>query len=207
MSFLLSARASHQTFSPWSIAGSLTLGSLLLSGCASQDPFAQSYSTSESSYTDASGAVSELSVEQRQDPITFSGKASDSTTVSSEDFLGNVLVVNFWYAGCAPCRSEIPHLQALYEKHAEAGVQFLGVNLYDAPDVIHSFEREKGVTYPSVVDRDTGSVLLAFSKQVPPKATPTTLVLDRDGRAAARIVGAISDPGILDAMIRKVLAE
>ncbi len=63
------------------------------------------------------------------------------------------------------------------------------------------------MTYPSVLDRDTGSVLLAFSGTVPPKATPTTLVIDKKGRVAARILGAIPDRSILDTIISSTLAE
>ena len=70
-----------------------------------------------------------------------------------------------------------------------------------------SFEKDKGVTYPSVLDRDTGSVLLAFSKTVPPKATPTTLVIDKKGRVSARILGAIPDRSILDSLISDAVAE
>jgi hypothetical protein len=62
------------------------------------------------------------------------------------------------------------------------------------------------VTFPSVLDRDTGSVLLAFSKTVPPKATPTTLVIDKQGRVAARILGAIPDKSILDSLISDAVA-
>ena len=130
-----------------------------------------------------------------------------ATPSASQDYAGKVLVVNFWYAGCPPCRVEAPALQQLSQKYAAQGVAFLGVNLYDSAQTAESFEKEKGVTYPSVLDRDTGSVLLAFSKTVPPKATPTTLVVDKEGRVAARILGAIPDKSILDSLISDAVAE
>lgn len=98
-------------------------------------------------------------------------------------------------------------LQSLSQKYADRGVAFLGVNLYDSAQTAASFEKDKGVTYPSVLDRDSGSVLLAFSKTVPPKATPTTLVVDKKGRVAARILGAIPDKSILDSLISDAVDE
>jgi len=151
--------------------------------------------------------VSEYAAGNRGEPVSFSGKLIDGTTVSDKDYAGKVLVVNFWYAGCPPCRVEAPDLEALSKKYAAQGVGFLGVNLYDTASTAESFEKDKGVTYPSVLDRDTGSVLLAFSKTVPPKATPTTLVIDKQGRVSARILGALPDRSILDSLISDAVAE
>ena len=181
---------------------------LLLSGCTANDSLAAQYrSGSGQNYIAGDGSVSEYAAGNRGEPVSFSGKVIDGTTVSDKDYAGKVLVVNFWYAGCPPCRVEAPDLEALSKKYAAQGVGFLGVNLYDTASTAESFEKDKGVTYPSVLDRDTGSVLLAFSKTVPPKATPTTLVIDKDGRVAARILGAIPDRSILDTLISDAVAE
>ena len=181
---------------------------LLLSGCTANDSLAAQYrSGSGQNYIAGDGSVSEYAAGNRGEPVRFSGKLIDGTTVSDKDYAGKVLVVNFWYAGCPPCRVEAPDLEALSKKYAAQGVGFLGVNLYDTASTAESFEKDKGVTYPSVLDRDTGSVLLAFSKTVPPKATPTTLVIDKNGRVAARILGAIPDRSILDTLISDAVAE
>lgn len=180
---------------------------LFLSGCTSNDALANQYrSGSGQNYIAGDGSVSEYAAGNRGAPVSFSGTLADGTSVSSKDYAGKVLVVNFWYAGCPPCRVEAPDLQSLSEKYASQGVSFLGVNLYDTASTAASFEKDKGVTYPSVLDRDTGSVLLAFSKTVPPKATPTTLVIDKEGRVAARILGAIPDKSILDSLISDAVA-
>lgn len=180
---------------------------LLLSGCTSSDALANQYrSGSGQNYIAGDGSVSEYAEADRGAPVTFSGTLADGTAVSSKDYVGKVLVVNFWYAGCPPCRVEAPDLEALSQKYAAQGVSFLGVNLYDSASTAASFEEDKGVTYPSVLDRDTGSVLLAFSKTVPPKATPTTLVIDKQGRVAARILGAIPGRSILDTLISDAVA-
>jgi thiol-disulfide isomerase/thioredoxin len=181
---------------------------LLLAGCTSSDSLANQYrSGNGQGYIAGDGSVSEYPSDKRGDPVSFQGKLADGSSVSSKDYAGKVLVVNFWYAGCPPCRLEAPDLQALSEKYAADGVDFLGVNLYDTASTAASFEKDKGVTYPSVLDRDTGSVLLAFSKTVPPKATPTTLVIDKKGRVAARILGGLPDRSILDSLISDAVAE
>jgi len=181
---------------------------LALSGCTANDSLAKQYrSGNGQNYIAGDGTVSEFAAGNRGDAVSFTGTLQDGSTVSSADYAGKVLVVNFWYAGCPPCRVEAPDLESLSNKYKAQGVGFLGVNLYDSAQTAESFEKEKGVTYPSVLDRDTGSVLLAFSKTVPPKATPTTLVVDKKGRVAARILGAIPDKSILDSLISDAVAE
>ncbi|AGW42558.1 thiol:disulfide interchange protein [Leifsonia xyli subsp. cynodontis DSM 46306] len=184
------------------------VAALLLAGCSSNDSLAAQYrSGSGQGYIAGDGSVSEYPSDKRGEPVRFQGKLADGAAVSSKDYAGRVLVVNFWYAGCPPCRLEAPDLEALSRKHASDGVEFLGVNLYDSASTAASFEKDKGVTYPSVLDRDTGSVLLAFSNAVPPKATPTTLVIDKKGRVAARILGGLPDRSILDSLISDAVAE
>lgn len=181
---------------------------LALAGCTADDSLAKQYrSGNGQNYIAGDGTVSEYAAANRGEPVSFTGTLQDGTKVSSADYAGKVLVVNFWYAGCPPCRVEAPDLQSLSQKYASQGVDFLGVNLYDSAQTAASFEKDKGVTYPSVLDRDTGSVLLAFSKTVPPKATPTTLVVDKKGRVAARILGAIPGKSILDTLISDAVAE
>ena len=181
---------------------------LLLTGCTSSDSLASQYRAGTGqNYIAGDGTVTEYAPANRGSAVSFTGPLGGGGTVTSERYAGTVLVVNFWYAGCPPCRAEAADLESLYTKYQPKGVGFLGVNLYDAEGTAASFEKDKGVTYPSVLDRDTGSVLLAFSRSVPPKATPTTLVIDKKGRVAARILGAIPGRGILDSLISDALAE
>jgi thiol-disulfide isomerase/thioredoxin len=190
------------------IAAVAAATTLVLAGCTADDSLAKQYrSGNGQNYIAGDGTVSEYADANRGEPVSFTGTLQDGTKVSSSDYAGKVLVVNFWYAGCPPCRVEAPDLQSLSQKYAAQGVDFLGVNLYDSAQTAESFEKDKGVTYPSVLDRDTGSVLLAFSKTVPPKATPTTLVVDKKGRVAARILGAIPGKSILDTLISDAVAE
>lgn len=180
---------------------------LALSGCAS-DPLAEQYREgSGKNYIAGDGTVTEIAAEERAAPIEFSGTLESGATATSADYRGRVLVVNFWYAGCAPCRVEAPDLQALWTKYQDRGVGFLGVNIRDQADTALTFSNTFGITYPSVIDADSGAVQLAFSGVVAPNAVPTTLVVDTEGRVAARVLGRISDASILDALIKTALEE
>jgi peroxiredoxin len=183
------------------------LSLLLLAGCAS-DPLADQYKDgTNTNYISGDGVYKEYAPEQRQDPVDFTGVSDAGVEISSADYAGEVYVVNFWYASCPPCRAEAPDLQALSEDYADKGVEFLGVNTYDQAGSSEAFARTYGITYPSILDANDVAVQFAFSKSVAPNAVPTTLVVDREGRVAARWSGMISDPSILESMIDRVIDE
>ena len=188
------------------LVASAAVIALGLSGCSS-DPLAEQYREgSNKNYIAGDGSVTEIKLDNRGDVITFSGTTETGATVSSTDYLGNVLVVNFWYAGCAPCRAEAPDLEQVYTETSPEGVNFLGVNVRDQAATIDSFNKRFGITYPSIIDQD-GQAQLSFAAQVPPNAVPTTLVLDSQGRVAARILGQLKDPSILSTLIHDIAAE
>ncbi|MDX2025086.1 TlpA disulfide reductase family protein [Microcella sp.] len=181
---------------------------VVLTGCTANEDLADQYrSGNGQGYISGDGAYTVIAEADRGEPIEFEGVIETGDTVSSDDYRGEVLVVNFWYAACPPCRLEAPDLEALSQQFAPDGVRFLGVNIYDQAPTAMSFAEEFGVTYPSILDVNDGSVRLAFAGQVAPNAVPTTLVLDQQGRVAARISGVISEPSVLRSMITDVLAE
>jgi thiol-disulfide isomerase/thioredoxin len=202
----MSARTSrqiHRLVVAISIASAVAL-----TGCTANDDLAEQYrSGSGQGYISGDGAYTVVAEADRREPIDFEGTIENGDKVSSDDYRGEVLVVNFWYAACPPCRLEAPDLEALSQQFAPDGVRFLGVNIYDQAPTAMSFAEEFGVTYPSILDVNDGSVRLAFAGQVAPNAVPTTLVLDQQGRVAARISGVISEPSVLRSMITDVLAE
>ena len=179
---------------------------LTLTGCSS-DPLAEQYREgSNKNYIAGDGSITEINLENRGDVISFTGNTETGETVNSADYLGNVLVVNFWYAGCAPCRAEAPDLEQVYQETSPSGVNFLGVNVRDQAPTIDTFNSRFGITYPSVIDQD-GQMQLAFASQVPPNAVPTTLILDAQGRVAARILGQLKDPSILKTLVTDIAKE
>jgi peroxiredoxin len=180
---------------------------LILAGC-SADPLAKQYESGTTpGYISGDGSVETYDVADRGDPITFTAQTDTGETVSSDDYAGHVLVINFWYAGCPPCRVEAPDLEKVYQEFTGNGATFLGVNVRDQAEQAQSFERELGVTYPSVIDANDGTMLLAFAGRVAPNAVPTTLVVDAQGRVAARFLGLIEAPSTLETIVRETIAE
>jgi len=185
----------------------LVVATLLLAGCASNDTLANQFKSGDNkNYIAGDGTVSEYAAADRGAAVTWRGVTEAGSVLSSDNLSGVVTVVNFWYAGCAPCRAEAKDLEALYKEFLPSKVQFVGVNVRDTAGTAQAFDRAFGMTYPSIIDNNTGSVVLAFTGVVSPQAVPTTLVIDRKGRVAARILGRL-EKGTLKAMIQKVVAE
>lgn len=180
----------------------------LLAGCASTDSLAQQYREGDDKgYIAGDFRVVEIPEPERGEAVVFAGVTETGESVSSDDYRGGVLVVNFWYAACGPCIAEAPALEQVWQKYRDDGVSFLGVNTYDQPATALSFARDNGITYPSVIDVNDGKVKLAFAQLTPIQATPTTLVIDRDGRVAARVIGQLEGASILSTLVADALAE
>lgn len=190
------------------VVATAALVGLGLAGCSTSDPLAEQYrSGTEQNYIAGDGSLLEIAQSNRGDAIVFEGIDEYGAAISSSDHLGEVLVVNFWASYCVPCRVEAPDLQALSEEWEDNGASFLGINTWDEPDTAIAFSRTYGVTYPSIMDAASGSAQLAFAGNVPPSALPTTIVLDKQGRVAARILGQIKAKSILDSLIERVVNE
>lgn len=183
------------------------LTALLLSGCASDSSLSDQYREgSNKNYIAGDGTVAEWAIVNRGDPVEFNGTSEDGTSIDAAEYRGSVLVVNFWYAACAPCRAEAPDLEALNQEYTDKGAQFLGVNIRDQADTATAFATTYGITYPSIID-DGGLVSLAFAGKFAANAVPTTIVLDAEGRPAARILGRIASQSILSTLIADTIAE
>jgi len=100
----------------------------------------------------------------------------DGGTVRLSDLQGKAVLVNFWATWCQPCRSEVPHLVAAYERYRQEGLEIVAVNLQEDEDTIADFVEEFGVEFPVVVDR-SGDV--ADEYRVP--GIPTSYFVDRSG--------------------------
>ncbi|MHA7146701.1 TlpA family protein disulfide reductase [Arthrobacter sp. TmT3-37] len=185
----------------------LATATLLITGCSAQNNSLaeQANAGDNKNYIAGDGSVAEYAPGTRSEPVDVMGELYDGTTVDSSQWVGDVVVLNVWYAACAPCRVEAPMLQTLSSSFAPEGVRFYGINVRDEKSTAEAFERNFGITYPSFVDRD-GKLLLSLTSYVPPQAVPTTLVLDRQGRVSARILG-VADESTLKTLIADALAE
>jgi len=178
-----------------------------LSACA-PDPVSESFLSGENTgYVAADGAIVEIPEAERGEPVDFGGVTETGEEFDSADLAGQVTVVNFWYAGCAPCRVEAADLESVWQEYQGDGVSFVGINTRDQADTARAFSNEYGITYPSLIDVDTAEAKFAFAQAVPIQATPTTLVLDKKGRVAARIIGPIDGTSILSTLVGDALAE
>ena len=127
-------------------------------------------------------------VGQRPKAPDVSGTTVTGAHLSLSSYRGDTVVLNFWGSWCAPCRAEAPALATLARQLQPKDVRFVGIDIQDQPDSARAFMQTFNVSYPSVSDPDD-QIALDFHSTVPPAAIPTTLVIDRSGRIAARIFG------------------
>ncbi|MEJ2863018.1 TlpA family protein disulfide reductase [Actinomycetospora flava] len=122
-------------------------------------------------------------------PISGESLLEQGRTISTDDWRGQVVVLNVWGSWCGPCRGEADALDQVASASAPRGVQFLGIDVRDQRDAAADFVRDRGVVYPSIYD-PPGRSLLAL-RGYPRNAVPSTIVLDRQHRVAAVFLTAI----------------
>lgn len=116
---------------------------------------------------------------------------------------GKVVLVNFWATSCATCVAEMPQLVAMQARLDTRGLRTLAVAMaYDAPANVVRFVQNRQLPLPVVID-NLGAMARAFGDV---EATPTTFVIDRQGRVVQQIVGA-PDFKALDALLNKLLDQ
>jgi thiol-disulfide isomerase/thioredoxin len=187
------------------VPAALLAAAVLLAGCSTTGADEPVRGADQQGYVGSGGALTRIEPDQRTVAPTLSGpQLGTDKTVSTADYAGKVLVLNVWGSWCAPCRAEAADLQAASEA-TRADAQFVGINTRDfAPAAPEAFLRAQGVTYPSIFD-PSGQTLLKLGGQVPPSAIPSTLVLDRQGRVAIRVLGTVSKATLTD-MVGEVAA-
>lgn len=179
--------------------------SLLLTGCAGSGLYADTPVVTIPATAPATiegVGVTIIPAEERQQSIVIAGATADGTALSTSAHAGDIVVVNAWASWCPPCIEELPLLASASETYADQGVTFLGLNSMDDPIAAASLLGSS--VYRSIDDRD--GAILATIPGVPPKSLPSTVVLDRQGRIAVRIIGPVR-PGQLEQAIDSLLAE
>lgn len=158
--------------------------------------------TWEDNCTTTPAGVIECGPGQRPEPVTVTGELLDGGSYDLTRDRGTVVVVNFWGSWCPPCRAEADDLEAVYQATKASGVTFLGVNSRDDRDKAKAFEQGR-VSFPSLFD-PPNRVGLDF--EVTPSSTPSTLILDRDGRIAVAIRRPTT-AGELRPLVERIAAE
>jgi len=133
----------------------------------------------------------------------FTLQARDGGVVSLSDHVGEVVLINFWATWCGPCREEMPHLEALFQRYSELGFTLLGVNVEEDSSLSDKFLAETPVSFPILFDPDN-----RVSELYDVVAMPSTVIVDRSGDV--RFVHRGYQPGFEDeyqSQIRALLRE
>ncbi|MFB7911615.1 TlpA family protein disulfide reductase [Kitasatospora sp. NPDC056076] len=157
--------------------------------------------------TEKGTSIGRAAADGRRDAPEVTGQTLEGGPAALADHRGKVVVVNIWGSWCGPCRTEAPALERLRQHYQGQDVEFLGINTRDQ-DIANArrFQQEQGLTYPSLFD-PAGTQLLRFpAGTLDAGSLPTTLVVDRRGRLAARALGGQSYDA-LESMVEPVLAE
>jgi thiol-disulfide isomerase/thioredoxin len=177
---------------PLKLIGAFT-SALLLSGCSGGGT-----SSTAENFIAGNGLVTFILPSERQPAPEISGD-----TLNGIPYLqpkGRVVILNVWASWCAPCRAEAPALAALSNMYPE--VSFVGLLTRDNFSTARAFVKRFKIPYPTLVDE---SILIKFRNSLVANAIPSTLVIDRNGKVAARISGEITVASLTD-LINKVEA-
>lgn len=108
------------------------------------------------------------------------------------EWLGQVLLCNFWATWCAPCRAEMPLLDALQRQYGANGVQVVGIAADNAAKV-REYLREIRIGFTILV-AEAAAIPLMRAAGNSAGALPFTAMLDREGRLRHRKLGAYTEP-------------
>lgn len=132
------------------------------------------------------------------------GTLIDGSAYDVNDHRGHVVVVNFWGSWCGPCVAEAPALEQVYRDYHARGLDMVGIDIRDNKASATAFIRDHALTYPMVFD--PANTLALRLHGIAPNVTPTTVVIDRQGRVAARQSGAILYTTLRD-VVQRALRE
>ncbi|MEO6997361.1 MAG: TlpA disulfide reductase family protein [Terracoccus sp.] len=201
------ANADRRTVLRWAGAAVAAAVVAMTSACSS-DPNSvaeQAQNGDRKGYVAGDGTIELLPIDQRGSAVTLEGTTLEGKPWSMKDAAGAVLVVNVWGSWCPPCIEETPDLQKAWKKvqSEKKNVAFIGLDKLEQPETGLAFKKANGVTYPSLA-YDGGVPILSLQGKA--AATPTTLVLDVQGRIAARVAGPVTTSTLLG-LVDDVLDE
>ncbi|MFJ6721173.1 MULTISPECIES: TlpA disulfide reductase family protein [unclassified Streptomyces] len=209
MSLGQAPRRRRSTSGRVSLLTAVTLASALtLTACGDSDSGKPSGSAG-GNYVAGAGGISTVAKGERTQAPKLDGETVDGKTLDTTTLKGKVVVLNVWGSWCPPCRAEAPYFAKVSKELTDGGkdVAFVGLNIRDnSKQNATAFEENFGITYPSLYDPD-GRLILRFPKgTLNPQSIPSTVVLDKEGKIAARTLVALNETQ-LRSMIDPLLAE
>lgn len=152
---------------------------------------------------DSNGStVEHIAPDARHTVLTVSGTTLQGQALSTASYRGKVVVLNYWGSWCGPCQAETPDLKAAWKQLQGKDVQFIGLDSQESATNGLSYMTAHGLTYPSL-RWDGGKFLEQLKGKAP--APPTTIILDQQGRLAARVLSSV-DTTTLVGLVDDVLS-
>lgn len=182
-------RPAHRVL--WVLAGLALVTAVVLWRTGTWEPGTPENNDDQVAVTNTDPGLVVFPVAQRSRIPEIKGTTLDGAPLKLSDFQSKVVVINIWGSWCGPCRVETPDLVRLANENANRGVQFLGIDTRDNADSARAFAKKFEMPYPSLFD-EGGRVLLPLRGVVPSAVIPSTVVVDRQGRVAARVIGPVT---------------
>lgn len=127
----------------------------------------------------------------------------DGSALSAASLRGKVYLLNFWATSCTTCVAEMPQIAATYQRYRDRGYDTVAVAMqYDPPAYVARFAQTRALPFKVAVDHD-GQVARAWGDV---RITPTSYLVDRQGRIVKRYVGQ-PDFAALHVLVERLLAE
>ena len=184
-------------------AAALCVAALPLAACSNSG--SGSSGGDQSRFVSGDGTAVLLAESDRVPAPNINGTTLAGKPFSLEAERGKVVALNVWASWCAPCRTEAPALEQLYKELGPKGVQLVGLDTRDTKAAADAFVRRFEISYPNIEDPN-GQQQLEFRGTLPPQAIPSTVIVDRQGRVAGRILGP-ADRAVLRQMLSTLAAE
>jgi peroxiredoxin len=185
------------------VAVGVAVALVVISGCSGGN----SANVSQTNYVTGKGVQTTYQLGHRKAAPAITGTDLTGAPLSLSSYAGKVIVLNFWASWCPPCRAEAKALEQVYTDSRSSGVQFVGDDIREngTSDGVN-FDRAQGVTYPSLSDQSGRNALAFRASGAIPEIPPSTLIIDRHGDVAIRILGE-TDYNQLLAAVRSVAGE
>ncbi|MDX3644431.1 TlpA disulfide reductase family protein [Streptomyces sp. MB09-02B] len=184
----------------------VVMAGLAMTGCATPKPLptdveqaeraGQSGQSGEAPLAGGGGLFKSIPVGERPAAPDFAGGTVDGGSVRLSDYRGQVVVVNAWASTCGPCRIESPDLDRAQRKLKGRDVQVLGVSMDVSRPNALAFQRDLGLSYPSLHDPGGKQLLKLPNGLVNPRILPFTLFVDRAGRIAGAVQSTVSEEDV-----------